>query len=231
MPAFTVRRLLAASGLLIGLFALAACSTDDSEKSTSSKDPATPASQSPTPTDETPTSTGEPSTDPGSSSLPLSENAAPSSTKPLWAFPLGVDGWEWATRDQNGTNQLQRNHGEVLFTSYQLREEDTANHDDASDSKAWLEKYVNEMQNNPQVVDVGSPSYSTAELDSDRGTIEFVVQDVTYETESGVTYKSRFLARSLGPNMMAVQYAAPVDEWSEEEWDELTSTGLMVTFV
>lgn len=228
MSALTVRRLLAAAGLFIGLVALAACTDNDSEKSKSSKDPATPASQSPT-TDETSVPTDDTSTDAGDSSLPLDKNAAPTSTHPLWSFPVQLDGWELTTADQNGLNQLSRKGGDVLFTSYQLREEDTADHDDASDSKAWLEKYVQEMRNNPQVIDVGKSTYSTTEVLSDQGSIEFVVQDVTYETEAGTTYRSRFLARSLGPNMMAVQYAAPEGEWSEDEWKDLTGTGLMVT--
>lgn len=228
MPHFTVRRLLAV-GALVLLMPVAACNDDESDEGKSSKEPATPASQSPVPPDDTGAPTDGTSPDTGEASLPLSENAPPGTTRPLWAFPAFVDGWEWATRDKNGLNQLQRKNGDVLFTSYQLREGDTDGNDDETDSKAWLEKYVEEMSRNPQVVDVGSPAYSTAELDSDRGTIEFIVQDVTYETEAGVTYQSRFLARSLGPNMMAVQYAAPVDEWSEAEWQELTTTGLMVT--
>lgn len=226
MPALTVRRLLAV-GALVLLMPVVACNEEDDD-ARSSKDPATRATQSPT-TDEVPDPTEAPSTETGDASLPLSENAPSTSTPPLWAFPAFVDGWEWATRDQNGLNQLQRNDGDVLFTSYQLLEEDTMGKDDATDSRAWLDKYVNEMTNNPQVVDVASPTYSTTEVDSDRGSIEFVVQDVTYETEAGTTYRSRFLARSLGPNMLAVQYAAPVEEWSEDEWAELTGSGLMVT--
>ncbi|QIX26235.1 hypothetical protein ncot_06170 [Nocardioides sp. JQ2195] len=228
MSAITLRRLLAAVGLLIGLLALTACGEDESGDSKSSKDPATPASQAPG-TDSTDGPAGAPSTDTVDSSLPLNENAPAAMAPPLWAFPIALDGWEWSTRDQNGLNQLERSGGEVLFTSYQLTERDTDGHADASDSKAWLEKYVNEMRDNPRVVDVGVPAYSTAEVDSDRGTVEFVRQDVTYETSEGTTYKSRFLARSLGPNLLAVQYAAPVAEWSEEEWEELTGTGLMVT--
>lgn len=226
MPAFTVRRLLAV-GALVLLMPVVACNDEDDD-SRSSKEPASPATQSPV-AEETPDPTAAPSSESGEASLPLSENAPSTSTPPLWAFPASVDGWEWATRDQNGLNQLQRNDGEVLFTSYQLKEEDTMGKDDATDSRAWLDKYVNEMTNNPGVVEVGTPSYSTTEVDSDRGSIEFVVQDVTYETEAGTTYRSRFLARSLGPNMLAVQYAAPVDEWSEAEWAELTGSGLMVT--
>lgn len=224
MSALTVRRSLAAAVVLVGLLALAACTGDESEKGRSSKVPATPASpDQPTPTDAVPTGEDD------LASLPLDENAPNLTSNPLWAFPVAIDGWEWSTRDDSGLNQLERNGGDVLFTSYQLQESDSLGNDDRSDSRSWLEKYLVKIGSEAGVVDVGSPSYGTVEIDSDHGSIEFLTQDVTYETSAGTTYTSRFAARSLGRYMMAVQYAAPEGEWSEAEWRELISSGLMVT--
>lgn len=222
MAATTVRRLLVATGLLAGMLVLAACTDEGAEKGRSSKSAATPAS--PAATTETPTDT----TPDELASLPLSENAPNLTTPPVWAFPVSIDGWEWSTRDDGGLNQLERADGDVLFTSYQLQESDSLGNDDRSDSRSWLEKYLVQIGSQDGVVDVGTPTYSTAVLASDQGTVEFVTQDVTYTTSAGTTYRSRFAARSIGRYMMAVQYAAPEGEWSEAEWRELISSGLKV---
>lgn len=161
--------------------------------------------------------------------LPLSENAEQPATPPAWAFPVLVDGWTFGTYDQKGVNQLERANSDALFTSYQLTETDTEGNDDASDSRAWLEKYHRTLTSSQGLRKVGDPTYSSARIQSDHAmTVEFVQQDVSYETAAGVRYKSRFLARSMGTYLLAVQYGAPEDEWSEAEWQELISSGLQL---
>ncbi len=203
---FHLRRGLAAA--VVVLLPLAAC-TDESGSGTSSADPASPSTsetgdttESPAPTDPTSAPTDDLST------LPLTTDAPPPTTSPMWAFPALVKGWTFETRDQKGVNQLTHEGSDALFTSYQLKEQGP-NGTDAADSKAWLEKFRRDLSANSQLQKISTPTYGTAIIQSDHGTIEFVQQDLTYRTTAGVTYRSRFVARSLDTYLIAVQYGAP----------------------
>ncbi|KQY63833.1 hypothetical protein [Nocardioides sp. Root140] len=224
-----VRRGLAATLVCTALLAHAACDDSSDDAGTSSSSAASPDDDT-TSTD--PTESTDP-TDPtgtppdGLTELPLTTDAQQPGTAPMWAFPVVVKGWTFTTRDQKGVNQLTRNGSDALFTSYQLKEAGS-NSSDAADSKAWLVKYHAELSQNSQISKVSTPTYGTALLQTDHGTVEFVKQDLTYVTAAGVKYRSRFVARSLGTYLIAVQYGAPEGQWSESEWQRLISSGLKV---
>ncbi|MDT0201102.1 hypothetical protein [Nocardioides sp. AE5] len=152
--------------------------------------------------------------------ISLADDFTTGSTRPVWEFPLSVDGWTLTVIDQDGVNQLSRAGG--LFTSFQL-DQGTQGGDDEGNSRAYLDTYYSAQQNSPGVESVSAADPTTTTLPSDRGDLEFLSQEVQYTTTNGTTYHSRMLVRSLDTNVLVLQYAAPEDEWSEAEWEKLTA--------
>jgi len=175
---------------------------------------------------DSPTTMASNSTD-AAGTIPLSENASPKKP-PMWAFPVSVDGWNSTTMDKNGVNQLAKEGAVTTFTSYQLKQGTTGGADEKN-SKAYLNDFAAKLASNSQVSKVSKPAYLSTSIPSDSGEdIEFVQQDLTYTTSDGKTYRSRFIARSLDTNVLAVQYAGTKAEWAQVEWETLIEAGLKV---
>ncbi|MDN5894948.1 MAG: hypothetical protein L0H93_13105 [Nocardioides sp.] len=184
-----------------------------------------PVSPSPSAASQEPSETPGGSKDPQAADIPLARNLDANASSPMWAFPVLVTGWSQATLDQGGVNQLKKDGIEATFTSYQLVQ-DVGGGADAANSKAYLVDFASQLSRNSQIEEVSTPKLSTTTIDSDRGALEFVQQDLTYTTTDGTTYRSRYLARSVDTYVLAVQYAGPEPDWSEREWTTLLDAGL-----
>lgn len=189
----------------------------DAASAESSASPSASASSSPS-------AETSPSSQP-SADFPLSEDVELTGDAPMWGFPVVVRGWSRSTLDQNGISQLTQDGSEATFTSYQLVQDGTGS--DEENSRAYLAQFAEDLRNNPEITSVSTPKLSTAVLKSDRGTVEFVQQELTYTNTAGGTYRSRFLARSLDKYVLSVHYAGPTATWSQAEWDKLVKAGLM----
>lgn len=188
--------------------------------------PGSPSSGSPSagsPSADPPTSDGSTSDDDPVADFPLSEDIGVAGSAPRWGFPVVVHGWSRSSQDRNGISQLTKDGSEATFTSYQLVQDGTRS--DEENSRTYLAQFAADLRGNPEITSVSSPRMSTTVLPSDRGTVEFVQQELTYTTAGG-TYRSRFLARSLDRYVLAVHYAAPAADWSRAEWTTLVEAGL-----
>lgn len=157
--------------------------------------------------------------------VPLTEPINSTSDSPLWAMPM-IQGWSMSAEMASGVSQITKDGSEAMVTTYQMNDPDAAS--DEAGGRAWLDNYHAEIAANPQASDVTGPDYSTSTVPSTRGALEFVAQELTYVIPDGTTYRSFFLARSIDGHLFAVQYAAPEDEWSRQEWEEVGERGFQL---
>lgn len=158
--------------------------------------------------------------------LPLAEDVTADGERPAWALPV-VDGWSVPAEGAPGVFQISKDGSEALVTAYQQGGADSGS--DEEGGKAWLENYHDQISALPEATDVTDPTYGTTVLDSTQGRMEFVSQELRYSTPDGTRYRSLYVARSIGDDVFALQYAAPEDEWSDEEWAEINESGLKLT--
>ncbi|WP_110180806.1 hypothetical protein [Nocardioides solisilvae] len=157
--------------------------------------------------------------------LPLSEELS-AQDPPAWGLPL-VDGWSVPQELQSGVFQIGKEGSETVVTAYQLA--DPSGSDAEQAARDWLDNYHAQVADSAGASDVTDPTYDTVVLDSTQGTMEFVAQDLAYGTPSGTRFRSFYVARWIDGYLLGLQYAAPEDEWSEDEWALLTEQGLKLT--
>lgn len=161
--------------------------------------------------------------------LPLSEDLTAEGERPAWALPV-VQGWSTPAESAPGVLQIRKDGSGALVTAYQVnRSGDVVGGNDEQGGKAWLEHFHAQIVSMAEASEVTDPTYGTAVIESTRGSMEFVSQELEYSTPDGTRYRSRFLARSIGNDVFSLQYAAPADEFSENEWTELGESGLQLT--
>lgn len=207
-----VGRPLAALSALAVLTVLAGCSGDSSDDAADTSSSSTAAEES----SEAPSSSEESAAD-----IPLSEEVT-AEDAPAWGLPV-VDGWSVPQELQSGVFQISKDGSEALVTAYQLS--DPSASDAEQGGRAWLENYHSQVSDS-EATDVSDPTYDTAGVGSTQGSMEFVVQELEYSTPDGSRYRSWSAARWVDGYLFALQYAAPEDEWSEDEWAQLNEQGL-----
>ena len=218
-----VRRSLAALSVVALLTAAAGCSDEPSGEAEDSAD-VTPGAE-PEETEETEEADPGASEEESGADIPLSDEVS-AEDAPAWGLPV-VEGWSVPQELQSGVFQISKDGGDALVTAYQLS--DPGSSDAEQGASAWLENYHTQIAANPDTSDVSDPTYGTAELESTQGSMEFVLQELTYSTPSG-RYHSWSAARWIDGHLFALQYAAPEDEWSADEWTRLNEEGLKLTF-
>lgn len=136
-----------------------------------------------------------------------------------WVFPGSHSGWTVDMVDQNGTNRMKRDDGNAYFTSFQ----GVDSYPQTSDGEATRAAISDYLKQTDKVVR-GSESTMTFPQASDGKPVEFIVQEYTSTSTSGVLLKAVVAGRVFGGgHILLAIYTSQNSTYADSEWKALTA--------